>query len=186
MKECSLRDDCRSRKMVAVINCILNHNARDEGWARYPGINHEVIDILRKYEMGVIQMPCPEMVCLGVLRKREDGVSIRNILDTPEGRSRCEELSISVVETIEEFQRNGYSVVAVLGGDVESPGCAVPAPSSEVDDQVSGCGFGVFTKALLNEMRRRDIQIPIRGIRDSARETMQEDLNWLTNILAKS
>ena len=181
-----MNDDQRSKKMLAVINCIINHNARDEGWAKYPGINYEVIDILKKYGVGVIQMPCPEMVCLGLLRKRQACDSIRTALDTPEGRSRCEELSCSVAETIEEFQRNGYAVVAILGGDVESPGCAVPAPASAIGDQMPGSGFGVFTKALLEEQCKRGIQIPISGIRDSARETLKEDLKWLDKILAQS
>lgn len=134
--------------------------------------------------MGVIQMPCPEMVCLGLARKREAGVSIRTALDTPEGRSRCEELSCSVAETIEEFQRNGYAVVAIVGGDVESPRCAVPVPTSEVGDQMPGSGYGVFTKVLLEELCKRGIQIPIRGTRDSTRETLIEDLKWLDKILA--
>jgi len=29
-----MTDDHRSKKMVAVINCVINHNARDEGWAK--------------------------------------------------------------------------------------------------------------------------------------------------------
>ena len=180
-----MNTDQRSKKMVVVINCVLNHNARDSGWAKYPGINYEVVDILNKHGAGAIQMPCPEMTLLGLLRKRETGESIRTALDTPTGRSRCEELSYSVVETIEEFQRNGYAVVAILGGDVESPGCAVPAPASETGDQMPGSGFGVFTKALLEELYRRGIRIPIRGIRDSARETLTEDLKWLNEILAR-
>jgi predicted secreted protein len=123
------------------------------------------------------------MTFLGLLRKREVGDSIRTALDTLDGRSRCKELSFSVAETIEEFQRNGFTVVAILGGDVESPGCAVPALTSKVSDQMPGSGFGVFTKALLEELGERGFQIPIRGIRDSAREALNEDLKWLDEIL---
>ena len=94
-------DDCRSRKMVAVINCVINHSARDQGAARYPGINHDVIDVLRKHDAGVIQMPCPEMTCLGLPRTRKPAESIRDVLDTPKGRSCCEALSVSVADTIE-------------------------------------------------------------------------------------
>ena len=181
-----MSDDRRSKRMVAVINCVVNHNARAEGAAKYPGINHDVVDVLRKHEVGVIQMPCPEMVCLGLPRTREPGVSIRDIMDTPEGRSCCRKLSVSVVDAIEEFRRNGYTVAAVLGGDVGSPGCAVPFPPPEDGAQVPGSGLGAFTKALLDELRRRDIRVPIRGIRDSARETMLEDIEWLDGVLAGS
>lgn len=37
-----MNNDQRCKKMVAVINCIINHNVRDVGWAKYPGINYEV------------------------------------------------------------------------------------------------------------------------------------------------
>lgn len=177
--------DRRSKNIVAVINCVLNHNARAQGAAAYPGVNHEVLDILRKYETGVIQMPCPEMVCLGLLRTRDAGVSVLDMLDTPKGRSCCRKLSVSVVDSIEEFRRNGYTVAAVLGGDVASPGCAIPVTTTEDGEQTVGTGWGVFTKALRDELSRREIDIPIRGIRDSAKETMQEDLQWLEENLAK-
>lgn len=179
-----MSDDKRSMKMVAVINCVINHNARAGRAAVYPGINHDVLDVLEKHGVGIIQMPCPEMVCLGLLRKREEGVSIRDILDTPAGWSCCNKLSVSVVDTIDEYLRNGYIVPAILGGDVLSPGCAVPYPFPEAGEHVDDNRYGVFVKALLDELYKRDIKIPIRGIRDSAHETLNEDLEWLDNILA--
>jgi len=178
--------DARSKKMVAVINCVINHNARAETAARYPGMNDEVVEILRKYEVGIIQMPCPEMTFMGLARTTPPGLTIRDVLDTPEGRARCEALSVTVADSIEEFLRNGYSVAAILGGDVDSPGCAVPAPTKWAGGKPPEGGWGVFTKALLNELHRRDIHIPIRGVRDSARETLDEDLEWLDSILATS
>jgi predicted secreted protein len=181
-----MSEDRRSRKMIAVINCVINHNARAEGAARYPGANHDVLDILRKHGVGVIQMPCPEMVCLGLPRARAVGLSIRDVLDTPTGRSRCEELSRGVVDTIEEFQRNGCAVLAILGGDVESPGCAVPAPQGTGGEPMPGGRWGIFTGALRDELGRRGIHIPVRGIRDSASQTLQADLAWLDSTLARS
>lgn len=181
-----MSEDRRSRKMVAVINCVINHSARAEGAARYAGVNHDVLDILRKHGVGVIQMPCPEMVCLGLPRARATGLSIRDVLDTPTGRSRCEELSRGVVDTILEFQRHGYAVLAILGGDVGSPGCAVPAPQEANGEPIPGGRWGVFTGALRNELSRREVSIPIRGIRDSAPETLQADMAWLDGVLARS
>jgi len=185
MEDCSMWNDERSKKMVAVINCVLNHSARAPGAAVYPGINHDVIDILKKYGVGVIQMPCPEMVCIDLPRTRPDGASIHDVLDMPEGRSCCERLSASVVDSIEEYRRHGFTVAAVLGGDVGSPGCAVHVSSTENGRQMLGEGSGVFIQTLQEELRRRDIEIPFRGIRDSARETLQEDLEWLEGILGE-
>jgi len=170
--------------MVAVINCVLNHNARAPGAARYPGINREVVDVLDKHGVGAIQLPCPEMICLDLPRTRDAGRSIRDVLDTPEGRRRCRELSVSVADTIEEYRRHGFTVAALLGGDVGSPGCAVPYPLPNGADKTTEGVWGVFTKALLEELHRRNIHIPIRGIRDSAPETMRQDIQWLDAVLA--
>ena len=171
--------------MVALINCVINHNARDPGAAQYAGMNHDVVEVLQKHDAGIIQMPCPEMSCLGLHRTRRPDESILDVLDTPEGRSCCGKLSASVADTIEEFRRNGYTVAALLGGDTGSPGCAVPAPPISDDALSQGTGFGVFTKALLSELRSRDVQIPIRGVRDSNEEALQTDLAWLDDLLTE-
>ena len=153
--------DKRGSRIIFLSHCILNQNAKVRGIAEYPGAIVPLVELLLEQDIGMYQMPCPEMVCLALPRTREPAVSIRDVLDTPEGRSRCEELSVSVVDTIDEYRRNSYTVVAVLGGDVGSPGCAVPPPSAEAGGNTTSTGFGVFTKALLDELRRRDIQIPI-------------------------
>lgn len=174
-----MSDDQRSRRMVAVINCILNHNARAPRVARYPGMNMDVVEVLNRYDVGVIQMPCPEMVFMGLPRVEDPNASILEILDTPEGRACCERLAGTVVDEIEEYRRNGYTVAAILGGDVKSPGCAVPCPATDNPGD-----WGLFIQALQKELSGRDIDIPIRGIRDSAQETMAEDLSWLEGVLA--
>ena len=179
-----MSDDRRSGTMVAAINCVLNQNARADGAATCPGMNGAVLDVLRKHGVGVIQMPCPEMVCLGVGRAGKAGASIRDALDTAVGQSRCGELAVSLVDTIEAFLHDGYTVAAVLGGDVRSPGCAVPFPL-DLDSREERAGdWGVFMRALVDELHGRGIEIPIRGIRDSAEDTLREDVDWLDRVLA--
>ena len=177
-------NDQRSKRMVAVINCVLNHSARAPECAVYPGINGDVVGLLTKHGVGIIQMPCPEMVCLGLPRQRPDGASIWDVLDTPDGRAGCERLAASVADNIEEFRRHGFAVDAILGGDVGSPGCAVQVSPDEGDGPVFGERCGVFIRALLGELEQRGIRIPIHGIRDSARETLEEDLVWIEQVLS--
>ena len=178
-----MNKDKRSKKIVAVLHCLINHNARDLGAAKYSGINNDVLDVLKRHNVGLLQMPCPEMDYLGLARTRAASLSIRDALDTPDGRARCQELARSVADAIEEYRRYGCSVLAVLGGDVESPGCAIPPPTKDNKD-ISGTDYGVFTKALHDELEQRDIHIPFRGVRDSARKTLQEDIEWLDNFLS--
>ena len=69
--------DRRSRRFVAVIECILNQNARDLGAACCPAINIELLNLCHEHEVGVMQMPCPEIAALGFKRARAPGQSIR-------------------------------------------------------------------------------------------------------------
>ncbi|GAH89279.1 unnamed protein product, partial [marine sediment metagenome] len=45
---------------------------------------------------------------------------------------------------------------------------------------------GVFIKALMEELSKRKLKIPLRGIRDSAPATLEEDLDWLEETLART
>ena len=167
--------------MVAVINCVLNQNARASGAAVFPGMNIQVVDVLKKHGVGVLQMPCPEMTCLGLPRSRPEGASIRDVLDTPKGRECCRQLSVSVVDQIQEFLENGFKVLAILGGDVDSPGCAVHLSTGRIVE-----GSGVFMKELYAELEKRNIKIPFRGIRDSDSEKLAEDIAWLDRLLSEA
>lgn len=180
-----MSDDARGHLMVAAINCALNHNARAEGAARYPGMNDRLVDVLRGHGAGVIQMPCPERAVIDLPRTRADGVTIRKAMETPERLELCRRLVATVVDEIEEFRDNGHTVAAVLGGDVKSPGCAVPADTTDDADRAAGTEWGIFTGMLRAELERRGLEIPIRGIRDSAPETLRRDLDWLDARLAK-
>ena len=186
LKKRDFAGDGRSNKVVFVAHCILNQNAREENCADFPAMMEPLLEFLKNEKIGIIQMPCPEMTCLGLPRTRAEDQSILDVLDTPEGRVCCAQLAASVADTIEEYQRHGYTVVALLGGDVGSPGCAVPPPEARAGDtDEAGAGYGVFIRALLSELRGRGIRIPLRGIRDSSRETLNEDLDWLNRVLGR-
>lgn len=176
-------EDKRSYMMVAVINCAINHNARVPDCARYPGMNTDLVSLLQKYDCGIIQMACPEKTFLGMARTRPEGVELKDAMDVPEGHACCRRLAVQTVDDIEEFLNSGYSVHAILGGDVGSPGCAVHL-QTEDDVQIAKPESGILIQELADELNQRGLKIPIRGIRDSARETMLEDLNWLDTILS--
>lgn len=110
---------------MAVIECILNQNARDTGAATYRSMNKTLIQLCMKYEVGLFQIPCPETMCLGFLRKREPGQSIRDVLDTDSGRECCMQTSVGLADRLQEYIDNGVEITAVLGGNPQSPGCAV-------------------------------------------------------------
>jgi predicted secreted protein len=74
--------DSRSNRLVAVIECIINQNARDAGAAIFPAINWPILSLCNEYNVGLLQMPCPEIGFLGSKRKRQPGQSITDALYT--------------------------------------------------------------------------------------------------------
>jgi hypothetical protein len=40
-------------------------------------------------------------------------------------------------------------------------------------------------KELETELRERNIKVPFRGIRDSSREMLKQDVAWLDNLLTE-
>lgn len=70
--------DKRSRKIVLVAHCVLNQNSKIDGCAHYPGPIKEVIELLISAGCGIVQLPCPELMHLG-LDRRTDRQSSRTI-----------------------------------------------------------------------------------------------------------
>ncbi len=173
------QQDKRSYRFVCVIDCILNQNARDAGAAAFSAMNHEVIQLCNDYDVGLLQMPCPEIAFLGFSRSRPPGTSIRAALDTSDGRSHCRKLSIDIIDRVEEMISQGAELMAVLGGNPESPGCAVHADNGE-----EHAASGVLIAELRNELHKRNIQVPMRGIRDFDAGLMAEDMQWLEQLFA--
>jgi predicted secreted protein len=169
------RKDVAGRRVVALIECHLNQNARDPGAARYPAVNDALLDLLRGHEVGLLQIPCPEMFCLGLPRERPAGTSIRENLEP--GKARY--LAAQVADRIEEYVRHGRKVVAILGGDIQSPGCAVHVTGSGLDPERSG----IFMLALHEVLESRGIDVPFRGIRESDPDTFAADLAWIDTTL---
>ncbi len=117
--------DPRSRRFVALIECILNQNARDVGAACAPAMDSRFLQLCHEHGIGIVQMPCPEIHALGFARKRASGQSIRDALNDETGIERCSALANDIAERIEVYLAQDYELVAILGGNPESPGCAI-------------------------------------------------------------
>lgn len=166
-------DDIRGRRFVAVIDCILNQNARDAGAARFPAMNFELLRLCHEHRVGILQMPCPEIAALGCRRARAPGQTIRDALDSEAGRQRCAEIATEVVDRIEAYRAQAYVLLAVLGGNPQSPGCAVHADDSGLSDT-----SGVFMKELQAEFKKRNLDATFKAMRDHDPELLAQDLQW--------
>jgi predicted secreted protein len=166
--------DCRSRRLVAVIECILNQNARDCGAANFPAINRPILDLCNDYNIGILQIPCPEIKFLGFDRKRQKDQSIREALDTQEGRNCCRKISIDVADRIQEYFNQSYQTICILGGNPKSPGCAVHYAGTKLSTD-----SGVLMNELFDEFQKRNINLPFRGVSDYDSKLFSKDIEWI-------
>ena len=101
------RPDARGRRFVAVIECILNQNARDDGAACSPAVDFQVLERCHAHRVGVLQMPCPEIHALGFARRRAPGERIRDALHNEACIERCATLAHEVAERIDAERMQG-------------------------------------------------------------------------------
>lgn len=170
--------DCRGGRFVAVIDCVLNQNVRDRGAASFAGMNFELLQLCHELGVGVLQMPCPEVAALGFRRERPPGKTIREALDTTAGRQCCADLAATVATQIQAAIKEGFELIAVLGGNPRSPGCAVHG-----DQDGLSAESGIFMQALHSALCQRGIDTPFRPLRDASAEMLAEDLQGFRALL---
>ena len=118
--------DVRSKKVVFVAYCLLDQNARAGGIGKYAGPVYEVLETLMRKEVGIVQMPCPELLHEGFDRLPYP----RNWYDNKEFRGVCRRCAKQVAEHVRRYVENKYQVVGIIGVE-NSPSCAVEAFQSE-------------------------------------------------------
>ena len=170
--------DPRSKRFVAVIECILNQNARDVGAACSPAMDSRLLQLCDSHRVGIVQMPCPEIHALGFARERKPGQSLRESLNDDRGSGRCRSLALDIAERIEAYLNQGYQLVAVLGGNSESPGCAVHHGPLGLDER-----SGLLMKQLQAELRQRGHDPPFLSMRDHDSVLHQNDLDSFERLL---
>ena len=93
--------DQRSRRVIFVAHCILNQNAISDGTACYPAAHTAVIQAILDAQAGIVQLPCPELCCLGLDRGNPAGADspvvaentrIRAAMMQPETAARLEQI----------------------------------------------------------------------------------------------
>lgn len=175
--------DARSKKIVLVSHCILNQNSISDGTADYPGTNESILKLLVESKVGIIQMPCPEILCLGLDRgdihggEREvivENTRIRSHLEKSSSADIIKSLTSQIVFQIQEYIRNEFNVLGLIGVN-RSPSCGVDT-SSKNNLEVEG--EGVFIEMLRKELKKKNININMVGVKglevDQALATVQK------------
>ena len=162
--------DQRSKKIVLVSHCILNQNSISDGTADFPGTNASIVKLLMESNVGIIQMPCPELSCLGLDRgdihggERDvvvENTRIRHQLESEQSAEIIDRLVDQVIFQIKEYLKNGFSILGVIGIN-RSPSCGVQTTSNNNQEVI---GEGVFMERLEQALAKSDIHIDMVGIK---------------------
>lgn len=172
--------DGRSQKVAFLAHCLLNQNAISDGTAVRPAGFPEMVSYLLEHGVGIVQLPCPGLLCLGLDRGDPQGAErpvvventrIRRAMAQAEPSRRLAQLVEDTMTQLLEYRRYGFQVVGILGAN-RSPCCGVDTTSQD-DQEVPG--MGVFLEALSRRLEEVGWQIPMVGFRgtDDAVETVQ-------------
>lgn len=160
------------QRIILVSHCILNPYSKAQGVLneRKLEASRKVVEtLLKDFETGVIQLPCPELLYKGLVRKPAS----RSSYDNPEFRKICQEIASQVVELVREYEQNIIKVIAYLGVE-GSPSCGVEWTHLKEDEAEKGSG--VFTEALCKAMGKAGIQIKYLGLPEKEKYGKIEEL----------
>jgi predicted secreted protein len=161
-------DDERSKRVLLVAHCVLNQNAKLNRCASYPGAVREVAGAMIDSDVGLLQMPCPELHCLGLDRQaepdttatvEEEDLRIARRLTGEQEQKKLRDMVDGLVCQIRQYVDSGFSVDGVVGMD-GSPSCGVDR-WADGDD---GLGPGALIGMLQRELESNGIAIPMTGI----------------------
>lgn len=165
--------DARGGKIMFVSHCILNQNAKVRGIAMYPAVVRPVVELLMENDVGIYQMPCPEMCYVGAMRWGY----VRDQYASPMFRRQLQAMAEQLVDQAEEYHRSGYQVLGFVMVD-GSPVCGLAkTPQPAIPGQMWGgmvryvppqefvTGEGVFCQLLRAEVEHRGLgQLPFVSI----------------------
>jgi predicted secreted protein len=163
-------DDKRSKKIIFVAHCILNQNSKLDGCAHFSGAIDPVVQILVDAGIGIIQMPCPELLCLSLDRKADkntgatiesEDTRIADLMNEENAIAFCSDLVSDIIDQIIDYENHGFEIIGVLGIN-GSPTCGVESgwkDNKETDKP------GVFIQLLKTELEKLNLSIPFAGIK---------------------
>jgi predicted secreted protein len=157
--------DKRTRRIVFLAHCFLNMNTRFPEGADFAGANIPLVEILLESEVGIVQMPCPEFLCLGI---EKTGWAA----GTPaEIRGAFRRVAETVADQVGAYQGHGYEILGIIGMN-PSPSCGVEASKGKgtmlgLDrDTSERAEPGVFIEELIALLEERGLsRPPVFGVR---------------------
>jgi len=163
-------DDKRSKKLVLVAHCVLNQNSIYDGTADFPSQFRQVVELLIEHRVGIVQLPCPELSCLGLDRKDRDGARrellaentrIRGLMEEGRNVEKLRARADDIATEVAEYRRHGFEVLGMIGIN-RSPSCGVETTSRNGREEA---GKGVFVAVIEERLRALGIALGMTGVR---------------------
>jgi predicted secreted protein len=145
------------KKVVFVPHCILNQNVRAVGKEKSNGTIKEIVNFFAEAEVGIVQLPCPEVEFDGGLNRQ---LKTKENYNNEVYRKCCREISLKVLKEVREYLDKEYKVVGILGVEF-SPTCAVYR--IENGKKILP-GKGILMEELEKEMQKENFQVPIIAV----------------------
>ena len=164
--------DGRSRRVVFLAHCLLNQNAISDNTAVYPAAFRDVVNFFLERDVGIVQMPCPELCCLGLDRGDPAGgtravtvenTRIRAAMKAPLPYETLMRLVDLVMLQITEYHRNGFHILGIVGAN-RSPNCGVETTSADGEERP---GRGLFMEELERRLTAAGLALPMVGLKAS-------------------
>lgn len=110
----------RSKKIIILAHCILNQNSVVLPYAREMKVFNAFISKCLNDNIGIIQLPCPELKIYGIKRWGH----VKDQFEHPGFKDFCKEELGKIVDQLKHYQDNGYKLLGVYGIK-GSPSCGV-------------------------------------------------------------
>ena len=110
----------RGKKIVLVSHCILNQNSVVKPYGKKFEDFKGLLVRLIKENIGIIQLPCPEISIYGLKRWGH----VKDQFETPHFRKKSKLMLENTLDNIIDYRNNGYDLLGVIGIK-GSPSCGV-------------------------------------------------------------
>lgn len=161
-------------KVIILSHCVLNEYSKVKKWEDEKETELTTMDFLKfllDNNIGIIQLPCPELVGYGLNRWGQ----VKEQYDHPHYRRTCRKLFEPVLDQILEYESNGFHVISLMG-IYGSPTCGVsktcsgqwggeigsnPDIEKTINTVSSIDGSGVFIEEITKVFKENKLDIPM-------------------------
>jgi predicted secreted protein len=116
----------------------------------------ELLELFSESDIGIVQIPCPQVEYNGGLSRRTGSKTHK------EGayKTFCKKLSSNILQQVEKYLKKNYDVVGILGVELSAT-CGV---HQILNGSRSAPGKGILIEELEGAMRKKNFQVPLVGI----------------------